>query len=184
VVALRCLDAVAPAAGEVVVVAGAPGGVGSFAVQLAAARGATVVASGPAGDTGYLTDLGATDVVAPGGDFAETVRKLHPDGIDALIDLVNGGDAFAELVDLVKPGGRVVSVHRAAEPAALKERGIGGANVMSNPDRALLDELGRLAAAGTLRVPIAATRPLAEAAEALADAKGRHTRGKTVLVMP
>ena len=86
-------------------------------------------------------------------------------------------------MELVKPGGRVVSVHRAADPAALKERGIEGANVMSNPDRALLDELGRLAATGTLRVPIAATRPLTEAAAALADAESGHSRGKTVLVM-
>ncbi|MFF5288713.1 NADP-dependent oxidoreductase [Paractinoplanes globisporus] len=183
VVALRCVAAAAPAEHEVVVVVGAPGGVGSYALQLAAARGATVVASGPAGDTDYLLGLGATEVVAPGVDFAAAVGKLHPDGVDALIDLVNGGDAVAELVELVKPGGRVVSVHRAADPALLEPRGIRGTNVMSNPDRALIEELGRLAAAGTLRVPIRETRPLADVAGALAEAKTRHTRGKTVITM-
>ncbi|WP_433380524.1 zinc-binding dehydrogenase [Actinoplanes sp. CA-142083] len=165
-----------------VVVVGAPGGVGSLAVQLAAAKGAHVVASGPEEDETYLKDLGATDVVAREG-FAESVRKLHPDGVDVLIDLVNGGEAFAELLDLVKPGGRVVSVHRAADPALLEPRNLTGANVMSNPDRDLLDELGRLVAAGTLRVPIQETRPLDDVAQALATAKTKHTRGKTVISM-
>jgi NADPH:quinone reductase-like Zn-dependent oxidoreductase len=57
-------------------VAGAPGGVGSFTVQLLASRGARVVASGPVGDTAYLSGLGATDVVGR-EDFVATVRKLH-----------------------------------------------------------------------------------------------------------
>jgi hypothetical protein len=65
-------------------------------------------------------------------------------------------------------------VHRAADPAVLGPLGLEGANVMSNPDRGLLEELGRLAAGGTLRVPIEEVRPLAEA-------RLRHTRGKTVI---
>ena len=181
IVALRVTAAVAPAKDEIVVIVGAPGGVGTLAVQLAAARGALVVASGPAGDAEFLKELGAIDVIAPGEGFADDIRKAYPDGVDALIDLVDPKPAFVELLDLVRPGGRVVSVHRCADPADLAPRGLTGSNVQSNPDPALLAELGRLAAAGAVRVAVERVVPLERAADALAAAKSSHTRGKTVI---
>lgn len=146
---------------------------GSFATHLLVGENA----SGEAEDETHLKDLGATEVHGRAG------FSLGNGTADVLIDLVNGGEAFAQLLDLVKPGGRVVSVHRAADPAILAPRGLTGANVMSKPDRALLDELARLAAAGPLRVPIEQTRPLEDVAQALADAKTKHSRGKTVITI-
>jgi NADPH:quinone reductase-like Zn-dependent oxidoreductase len=183
VVALRCVAAVQPAAGERVLIVGAPGGAGSFCVQLAARRGAHVIASGLPGDAGYLRDLGAADVVEPGAGLIDEVRARYPDGVHGLIDLVDYQSAFAEHVALLVPGGRAASVHRAADEQALASRGLSGTNVGSFPDRALLAELGSLAATGGLRVPITGRYTLDEAVTGLADAQRKHTRGKLVIEM-
>lgn len=181
VVALRCLAAVRPSAGERVLVLGAPGGVGSFCVQLAAQQGAEVIASGPAGDAAYLRALGAADVVPPGDGLPGQVRDRYPDGIHGLIDLVSYQPAFLDHAQLLAPGGRAASVHRAVDEAVFAGLGLHGTNVGSFPDRNLLDELGRLAAQGELRVPITGRYPLEDAAAALADAKLKHSRGKHVI---
>jgi NADPH:quinone reductase len=183
VVALRCVAAVDPSAGERVLVLGAPGGVGSFAVQLAARRGAHVIASGLPEDADYLRDLGAADVVEPGGGLIEEVRGRYREGVHGLIDLVDYRPAFMEHVGLLVPGGRAASVHRAVDEAVFADRGLAGTNVGSFPDRALLDQLGSLAAGGDLRVPITGRYPLDQAVAGLADAKGKHSRGKLVIVM-
>ena len=181
VVALRCVAAAAPAAGERVLILGAPGGVGSFAVQLAAQRGAHVIASGLPGDADYLRDLGAADVVEPGDGLIDEVRARYPGGMHGLIDLVDYQPAFMEHVALLVPGGRAASVHRAVHEAAFAGRGLAGTNVGSFPDRSLLDELGSLAARGDLRVPVTGRYTLDEAVTGLADAKRKHSRGKLVI---
>jgi NADPH:quinone reductase-like Zn-dependent oxidoreductase len=181
VVALRCVAAVAPAAGDRVLILGAPGGVGSLAVQLAAASGAHVIASGLAGDAEYLRALGAADVVAPGSELIAEVGARYPQGLHGLIDLVDYRPAFMAHAALLTAGGRAASVHRAVDEAAFAERGLHGTNVASFPDRALLHRLGELAARGDLQVAITGRYGLSEAVKALADAKEQHSRGKLVI---
>jgi NADPH:quinone reductase-like Zn-dependent oxidoreductase len=181
VVALRCVAAVQPAAGDRVLILGAPGGAGSFAVQLAAAQGAHVIASGPADDEAYLRDLGAADVIEPGPGLIDEVRARYPEGINGLIDLVDYRPAFLAHAELLVAGGRAASVHRAVDEVAFAERGLHGTNVASFPDRGLLTELGQLAAASQLRVSVTGRYRLDEAVTALADARDRHTRGKLVI---
>jgi NADPH:quinone reductase-like Zn-dependent oxidoreductase len=183
VVALRCVAAIAPALGQRVLILGAPGGVGSFAVQLAARKGAHVIASGLPDDAEYLRALGAADVVGPGDGLIVEVRARYPDGVHGLIDLVDYRPAFTQHAGLLVPGGRAASVHRAVDEAPFADRGLHGTNVGSFPDRALLDQLGTLAVQGNLRVPITGRYPLDRAVAALADAKQKHSRGKRVIVL-
>lgn len=184
VMALRCVAAVQPAAGDRVLVLGAPGGVGSLAVQLAAAAGAHVIASGRGEDEAYLRDLGAADVIEPGGGLIDAVSARYPQGISALIDLVDYQPAFLAHAELLVPGGRAASVHRAVDEVLLARRGLHGTNVSSFPDRALLDQLAGLAADGRLRTEITGRYTLEQAPDALAAARDQHTRGKLVIEMP
>jgi NADPH:quinone reductase-like Zn-dependent oxidoreductase len=183
VVALRCVAAIHAAAGERVLILGAPGGVGSLAVQLTAQDGAHVIASGLPEDTEYLRDLGAADVVEPGDGLIDEVRARHPDGVHGLIDLVDYRPAFLEHVELLVPGGRAASVHRAVDEGVFADRGLQGTNVGSFPDRALLEELGSLAVRGELRVPVTGWYTLGQAVAGLADARQKHSRGKLVIVV-
>jgi NADPH:quinone reductase-like Zn-dependent oxidoreductase len=166
-----------------VLVLGAPGGVGTLAVQLLSATGAVVIASGLPEDEEYLRDLGAADVIAPGDGLIEEVRTRHAGGIHGLIDLVNYRPAFMEHLDLLVDGGRAASVHRAVDEGAFAERGLYGVNVASFPDQWLLASLAKLAVAGDLRVPITGRYTLDEAVSALSDAKQKHSRGKFVIAM-
>ena len=181
VVALRCVAAVQPAAGDRLLILGAAGGVGSLAVQLAAEAGAHVIASGRADDDAYLRDLGAADVIRPGGELIGEVRQRYPDGIDGLIDLVDYRAAFLAHAELLARGGRAASVHRAVDEAVFAERGLQGSNVASLPDRGLLQQLADLAADGRVRTVITGRYRLDEAPAALADARDLHTRGKLVI---
>jgi len=184
VMALRCVAAVKPAAGGRVLVLGAPGGVGSLAVQLAAAAGAHVIGSGRAEDEAYLRDLGAADVIEPGGGLIDAVRGRYPQGISGLIDLVNYRPAFLAHAELLVPGGSAASVHRAVDEVLLAKRGLHGTNVSSFPDRALLEQLAGLAADGRLRTEITGRYTLDQSPAALAAARDEHTRGKLVIEMP
>jgi NADPH:quinone reductase len=78
--ALVSVDAIDPSDGDVVLVVGATGGVGAYTVQLAAARGATVIATGLPEDEAWLRELGADEVVDYTGDVVSAVRAGHPEG--------------------------------------------------------------------------------------------------------
>ena len=102
--ALNAVDAIGPQPGETVLVSGATGGVGAFAVQLAAARGAQVIATArPGEEEAYLRSLGAHDTVDYTGDVPAAVAALRPDGIHAVVHLAGDG---LELADLLVAGGR------------------------------------------------------------------------------
>ena len=120
--ALVAVEAAGASDGSVVLVAGATGGVGVYAVQIAAAQGATVIATGRSEDEAWVRSLGADEVVDYTTDVVAQVRSAHPDGIDALIDAVNRGDAHGTLADLVREGGHVVSTTGAADTDGLKVR--------------------------------------------------------------
>lgn len=162
------------AGGMTVLVHAASGGVGSFATQIAVARGARVIGTTGARNAGYLQELGA-EPVAYGEGLVERVRELAPDGVDAVLDLV-GGAALRDSPALLRPHGRLVSVVDATEVSRL-----GGSYAFVRPDAAGLAELARLVDSGRLRVEVQRVLPLAEAVEALRLQKSGHVRGKLVL---
>ncbi len=176
--ALAAVDAVDPHPGDFVLVIGAGGGVGSFAVQLAAQRGAHVIATAKPGDEQRLLDLGAAETIDyTGGDLVATIRERHPAGVHSLIDLVDHADAFGPMAELVQAGGR------AASPlgAAGAEGNPAGVNVMaSDPGPDGLARLAESAATGELKVVIDAIRPLEEVPAAVEEFP-RGKRGKIVI---
>ncbi len=182
--ALGLVDAIDPRPGDTVLVMGATGGVGSFAVQLAVARGARVLASARPGlETDLVVGLGASEAIdytVP--DLTDAIRRLAPDGVAGLIDTVNRGEAFAPLAALVQDGGRAATPLGAADVAALAERGIVATNVRGAPTTETLATLAELAAGGALQVPIQATFPLEDYAMAV-EAFTAGTRGKLVLTV-
>jgi NADPH:quinone reductase len=176
ITAITAIDALDLSEGDVLLVAGASGGVGSLAVQLAARAGARILAPALPEDEHFLRELGVTDVLPREGDVAQLVRDRVPEGVDALLDLVNyaAGSYDAAL----KPNSRVAS------PTGAAGEGPGRTNVMATPSRENLDRLGALLADRTLRIPVQATYELAQAPEALAALAGEHTRGKLAIRVP
>jgi NADPH:quinone reductase len=180
--AMSAVSAIDPSEGATVLIVGATGGVGTFAIQLAAARGAHVIASVMPGDEDVVTALGAAETVNYSNDLIGAVRDRHPDGIGAVIDLVHrdpGG--FGALVGLVRAGGRAASAlggaGDATEIGEVQVHNAGG-------DPSHLGALASMVEEGTLKAAIRRTYPLADAAQALADFTNQHTVGKLVITMP
>lgn len=156
VTATMCLDAAGVGDGSVVLINGATGGVGSYATQIAKARGAHVIASArPGAEDKHVRALGADEVIDwSAGDVMAQVVALHPDGVDALIDLVTGDPAaFAALaVGVLKPGGKAATTLSAADPELLDGRE--GTNVWSAPDTERMRTVAELVATGRVRAPV------------------------------
>jgi NADPH:quinone reductase len=175
ITAVTAVDALDLSEGDVLLVAGATGGVGSLAVQLAAKAGATIVAPALAEDEEFLRGLGVSEIVPRDGDVAAAVRERFPDGVDALLDLVNYAPGTYDAA--LKDGARIAS------PTGAAGEGPGRTMVMAAPTAENLQRLGALLADGTLRVPVQGTYPLAQAPEALAALTGQHTQGKLAIEM-
>jgi NADPH:quinone reductase-like Zn-dependent oxidoreductase len=182
--ALDAVDAVDPKAGETVLIMGGTGGVGAFAIQFAAKRGARVIATAkPGEDDAFVRSLGATETIDwTQSGLGDTVRRLAPGGLAALIDAVSRGEAFMALAALVKDGGRASTTLGAADVPALAARGVSATNVMGTPTPEKLATFAEQAAAGTLQVPIQRTFPLAGAPTAI-ETFSAGTRGKLVLTV-
>ena len=178
VTALQSVDAIDPQTGEVVLISGATGGVGTFAVQIAAGRGVEVIATAKGDETDFLRELGATHVVDYTGDLAAQVRAIRPDGVDAVLHFAGDGVALA---DLVRPGGRLAST-MGVGPDQLAGSDLSATSVMNNPDPASLDRLATEIAAGRLRVPIQQTYSLDQVGQAMADFSS-GTRGKLAIAI-
>jgi NADPH:quinone reductase-like Zn-dependent oxidoreductase len=174
ITALAALDALAPAAGKKVLVVGAAGGVGSFFVQLAADAGANVIAPALREDDDYLRALGVSELIDRNEDVAAAVREAHPDGVDALLDLVSPTPDGS----LLKGGGRLAS------PLGAAGDGPGRFNITAQPTPENLQRLAELLDAGTLRVPIERSYRLEHAGEALQALPTTHTQGKLSLIIP
>ena len=173
IAAIMAIDALELSYGDTVLIVGATGGVGSFAVQLAARAGATVVAPALPEDEDYLRELGVGELLPRDGDLAAAARERYPDGFDAVLDLVNYAPGVP--ATLVKDGGRVAS------PTGAAGEGPGRTMVMAAPTPENLERLARLLADGTLRVPVQATYELAQAPDALSALPTSHTRGKLAI---
>ncbi|MGY1693603.1 NADP-dependent oxidoreductase [Geodermatophilus sp. SYSU D00814] len=159
--------------GDRVLVHRAAGGVGFFAVQIAVALGAHVIGTASPRNHGFLRDAGAAEVL---DHAAGPVSGQLSEPVDAVLDLV-GGDTLADAPRQVRDVSRVASV---VDPAV---NGMGGRYVFVRPERHDLEELGRMADAGQLRVSIARAFPLERTAEAHDLVAGGRVRGKVVVTL-
>ncbi|MFE3139223.1 NADP-dependent oxidoreductase [Streptomyces scopuliridis] len=186
--ATRVLDRLAVSAGHTVLVQGAAGGVGTVAVQLAVARGATVIGTASEHNHDFLRSLGA-EPTTYGTGLVERIRALAPAGVDAVFDCAGG--ALPDLIAIAGDTARVVTIadFTAAAHGVHMSHGVPAdetgvamgapADPMASHGLAIAVTL---AGEGRLRVPVAAAFPFAEAAAAHELSESRHARGKIVLV--
>ena len=153
--------------GDRVLIHGATGGVGGFAVQLARVRGAHVIATASAENVRAARDLGADEVI----DHSSSSFEELVEPVDLVFDTA-GGERLERSPAVLRRGGRLVSI--TAQPT-------NGIYFVVEPNRDQLAELGALADAGELRVPIDKTFRLAEGREAFERSLGQSRRGKIVL---
>jgi NADPH:quinone reductase-like Zn-dependent oxidoreductase/predicted cupin superfamily sugar epimerase len=164
--------------GDIVVVSGAAGGVGSIAVQLARRAGAAVIGlAGPANHA-WLAGHGVVPVAYAEPDLSGRIRAAAPGGVDAFVDTY--GHGYVELaLELGVAPDRIDTIFdvAAAERYGVKAEGNMGADAPP-----VMAELAALVAAGELEVPVAATYLLERVRDAFRELERRHTRGKIVLV--
>lgn len=183
VTAYQAIEAAGLEPGQTILVNGASGGVGQSAVQFAAGRGARVLATAPSDLAERMQDLGADEIVDfTRGATADQVRASHPEGVDAVLDLVSTSGQADALVALLRPGGTIVSTNGALDLDALTAAGLHGVNLFSNATPEALATIAGLAASGRLHVTIDAEVALEDAPAAIARARAGHARGKTVIV--
>ncbi|MDT0156151.1 NADP-dependent oxidoreductase [Microbacterium sp. ARD32] len=171
--ALRAIDALGELHARTVLIHGGSGGVGGFAVQIAHARGARVIATASEANHDYLRDLGAHPV-AYGDGLADRVLELNGGPVDAVADFA-GGMLETTLAVLGDDG-----VHVSIADSSVTEHG--GRHIWVRPDGAETARLAAMAAERVLRVEIAKTFPLEGVADAFRESRTRHVRGKLVIV--
>jgi NADPH:quinone reductase len=182
--AWHALAATAVASGDTVLVHGASGGVGLMAVQLAVARGATVVGTASPARHGLLRELGVIPVTY-GDGLADRVRAAAPQGIDAALDLVGTEEAIDVSAELVADRRRIATIAAARRGLELGMQALGGgpgADPGTELRNAARLELARLAGAGTIRVLVSQTFPLENAAAAHRAIMDGHALGKIALI--
>ncbi|ADD41998.1 NADP-dependent oxidoreductase [Stackebrandtia nassauensis] len=174
--AATMLDLAQPRPGQTVLIVGATGGVGSFAVQLATQAGARVLATARTEDADQIRALGARHAIDYSNQVtASQARAIAPGGVDIAIDLVSAN--LADTIPAIADGGRLVSLV-GEERTGHNTRGITVVRSDMQPMPGRLGELLELADTGSLTVPVSTVYPFAEADRALADLAGKHTRGK------
>ena len=171
--------------GQRLLIVGATGGIGLFLTQLARLRGAHVVATARSGDSDYVHALGVDDDVDyAAGDVVGQVRKHYRDGVDAVADVINTGEALLAIAGALKPGGILVSSLHGPEQSAFPN-GVRVRYIQNSPQPGDLAELAQLASTGRLRIEIGKTYPFVDAPKALSDLtdQTKHTRGKLVVTI-
>ena len=182
--ALHALDEIGLKKRQSLLILGASGGVGSFAVQLAANQGITTIAASRGANQDYLHKLGASRFFdASAMAFRDDVKRSYPDGVDAILDLAHQGEEFESYLGLVRAGGTVASTIGAATEAVAGPRGLRGLNIDLHPSTALLDRLSAEFSKGMLRVPVEQKVPLDSAPDVLDASREGKLRGKTVLTI-
>lgn len=174
--ATRALDQLGVEAGSTVLINGASGSVGSAAVQLAVARGASVIGTASPANHDFLRSLGATPV-AYGDGMADRVRALAPDGVDLALDVAGSG-VLPELIDLAGGASQVLTV---ADFLGAREHGVRFSR--GDTGRALhsLAGIGDLIESGRFTPPEILTFPLTDIAEVHRLLDSGHPRAKLIL---
>ncbi|HEX7735135.1 MAG TPA: NADP-dependent oxidoreductase [Ktedonobacteraceae bacterium] len=170
--------------GEWVLLYGAAGGVGSLALQMAAAQGARVIAIARAHHHALLQDLGAIACIDyTTQDILAKVQAIADGKVDGVIDCV-GGETLARSLPTIKPYGRAASiVGLTGNLDLVLDMNLTLHGVLVRPDQTRLVALSQLISAGTLRPIVDQVLPLEEAAQAHRRLETHHGRGKIVLAM-
>ncbi|TML36334.1 MAG: NADP-dependent oxidoreductase [Actinobacteria bacterium] len=163
--------------GQTAVIAGAAGGVGHFAVQLAKHAGARVIGTGSARNRDFVLGLGADEYV----DYTEQdVGEVVSGVADVAFDAV-GGDTTETLLPTLREGGILVTIAAAPPEEAAAERGARAVLHVTSPSAEQLARVADLVASGDVRVEISEVLPLSEVKRAHELSESGHTRGKIVL---
>ncbi|MDX3067768.1 NADP-dependent oxidoreductase [Streptomyces scabiei] len=179
--ATRVLDRLKVGTGTTLLIEGAAGGVGTVAIQLAAARGATVIGTAGARNHEFVAGLGAIPTTY-GPGLGERVNLLAPEGVDAVLDCAGSG-SLPDLVDLTASPDRVVTI---ADLNAAKYGVHMSGSVGPGADRQAVEGLAAAAALaqqGRFTVPVAAAFSLEDAAAAHQLSETGHASGKIVLTV-
>jgi NADPH2:quinone reductase len=182
--AVHSLAAIGVKPGDTILLHGAAGGVGIMTVQLAVQAGVRVIGTARAGSHDLLRDVGAEPVVY-GEGLVERVRALAPGGVDGAIDTVGSDEATDASLALVGDRDRIATIVSSPRSFQLGLKVLGaapGADPGTKIRAAARLELVELAEAGKLRVYVAGTYSLGEAAAAHRELMAGHTHGKIVLV--
>lgn len=163
-------------AGQTVLIHGGAGGVGHFAIQIAKARGAKVIATGATANQDFLKQMGADVAI----DYTKTKFEDVAKDVDVVLDSV-GRDTLERSYGVVKKGGVIVSIVDEPQRAALDAHGIRGVSLRCEPKANVLEELAKLMEAKKMTPVVSQTFPLADVAKAQEQIATRHTRGKIVL---
>lgn len=163
-------------AGQTVLIHGGSGGVGSFAIQIAKARGARVIATASTANQDLLKQLGADIAI----DYTKQKFEEIAHDVDLVLDPV-GRDTLARSYGVVKKGGIVVTIVSRCDETELKKHEIRGASLSSHPNAVELSEITKLIEAGKIKPIVSQVLTLTDAAKADAQAETHHTRGKIVL---
>jgi NADPH:quinone reductase-like Zn-dependent oxidoreductase len=170
------IDTAKLSAGQTVLIHGGSGGVGTFAIQIAKARGAKVIATASTRNQDLLKQLGADVAI----DYTKQKFEDVVKDVDVVLDSV-GGDTRSRSYGVVKKGGFIVSIVGRIDQAELEKHGIRGASISVEPNSDELAEIGKLIDAGKIKVIVSQTFPLSEAIKAQEQVATGHTRGKIVL---
>jgi len=185
ITALGSLELLGVTTGQRLVVMGANGAVGGYAVEMAHSRGAHVIAT-VRGDAEGPRGLGAEEVHDSAAvDVVDALRASHPEGVDAVLDLINAPDAIRRDAEILKPGGSLVSAIYAADEGWFADRQIKAHNISSvtNPFSSPqgLSEVARMLAKGTITARIRSEVELDGAGEILEKVRKGGLRGKAVI---
>jgi len=170
------IDTAKLSAGQTVLIHGGSGGVGTFAIQIAKARGAKVIATASTANQDFLKQLGADLAI----DYTKTKFEDVAKNVDVVLDSV-GKDTLARSYGVVKKGGFIVTLVARIDRAELDKHGIRGASLGVEPDSNELTEIGKLIDEKKIKVIVSQTFPLSEAIKAQEQIATGHTRGKIVL---
>jgi NADPH:quinone reductase-like Zn-dependent oxidoreductase len=163
-------------AGQHVLIHGAAGGVGSYAVQLAHWRGAHVIGTASPVNSGFVRELGADEVI----DYTRTRFEDVVHDVDVVFDTV-GGDTLERSWSVLRRGGTLVSITSAIDEDKPAKYDVRGIFFIVVPSRMELMEIGQLIDSGALRPVIEAVLPLEQARQAFERGLSGHNRGKIVL---
>src|SRR5207248_8077449 len=162
--------------GQTVLVQGASGGVGMFAIPIAKIRGARVLATASTANQDFLKQLGADVAIDYKTQKFEDIAK----DVDVVIDGV-GGETLKRSYPIVKKGGIIVSLSDNVDQAQLDKYGIRGTSIVVQTSGDELGQIGKLIDEKKIKIVVSETFPLAEAGKAQAKAETGHARGKIVL---
>lgn len=164
-------------AGQTILIHAAAGGVGHIAVQLAKWRGATVIGTASGKNADYLAEIGVNTFI----DYTQTRFEDVVRDVDMVFDAV-GGETLKRSIDVVKPGGTLITIAGQPDEAKSATRGITATRMLVHTSGEQLVQIAKLIDDGILKPTVENTIPLSQAADAHRLLEDRHVRGKIVLV--